>query len=658
MFSTIKSPSVASAEQRQIRIPSRGADSGWTNASVRWIARAAPQEPASRYAEALRIQSEQTQSISKELLEMIRQGEKDPEVLMSVGRRFLAQFDGAIAAVENYRKATTRFGLQSEIDDMLLMYRSLQLGQRAVFSLTDTAPPPALSQRDISLTGEIFQTEIVPMIKEFVDLQLNAQGAADFLTEPGFRQAAIIVVNHVGLEVNAMIEAEVQKIVGVRIHLGMSLKEHLLMMARSWVSRSVGNVILRMAATHFIVETLGVRLLEWVGPKLREFLRPKGNLESRTDRAVSGLRQRRGDLDRMDSGEELIDVRRFIEAATNHVKANGYLRGDLQRGRRDDLYQRLSAEETELLRAIERAKTRFLMNSPLVQESFGELVREMRAGRAKTAEVLDKLAITPTATLGAYEAVARPESKERFPGQFGLNIRSSGRGYQVRVTDPSGRMLVDNPFSPQDGSSDLFECRDAVWSDGTPLKVSLHVNDRDASGSPKSGWMSWWSQTRSVFLLGIHFFKRGTLFYEAHFVAGSKGSQAGFPGKYRMELSPAGIAQDVSIGFGGANRVLKYPFRVRVIDPRGRVILNTVLMPAPVRETGTSNIFLVYQGGPVAWTDGTPVPRVSLGMISGRANPHDTKDIVPNTGSLRWLSDDSGSRSSILFVLDFMPLVK
>jgi hypothetical protein len=466
----------------------------------------------------------------------------------------------------------------------------------------------------------------------------------------------LIVANRVGAQVRAKVEGEIQKIVGARIYLGTSLKEHLLMMARSWVSRSVGNIVLRMAATHFVVEMFAVRLLEWVGPRLREFLRPKGNLESRTDRAIEGLRDRRGDLDRMDSSEEMIDVRRNVEAATNHIKANNFLRGDIQRARRDDLFKRLAAEETELLRAIDRARTRFLMDSLLAQELFGELASELRGGRAKTAEILEKLTVEPGASAGLYDTVALPEWKQRFPGKFGLEINSTGNGYRVRVTDPSGRVLANNLFKPEEATADLFVCRDAVWSDGTPMRVSLYVTLRDAAGLPKSGWMMWWTQERLVGRLGIEYFKRGNaLLYDARYNIGSKGTQSDSTGRYAMEISQAGRAVRERVGFQGSQVVYPYPIRVRVIDPKGKVILNLILMPAPVREAGTSNTYLEYVGGPAAWTDGTPVRRVVLGIVSGRANPHDSKDIVPNTGSLRWFGDDSRSRSSILFSLDFMP---
>ncbi len=633
---------------------------------VLWGGAVAGQEPVSKFAEELRVQNERTQSVSKELLEMIRQGENDPEVIASVGRRFLAQFDAAIATVETYRKATTRFGLQSEIDDMLQMFASVQVGQRALMTLTDTEPPPPLTNPDMDLVRQMFQEDIVPMIRDFVDRQLGAQGAADFLTDPGFEQAVVIVSNRIGAEVREKVEGELSRIVGARVHLGMSLKDHLLTMARGWVSKSVGGIVLRMAANQFLVERLAVKLLEWVGPRLREFLRPKGNLESRTERAIEGMADRRMDLDRMDSSEELLDVRRHVEGAIAHIKANDYLRGDIQRAKRDDLYKQLAEEEKTLLRVIERTRTRFLMNSPLTQEPFGEIVKELRAAREKTADILANLPKGSPASPGEYDVQAYgTEFKAKFPGRFGLTTAARGDGYAVRVTSPSGSVLADGEFRlarKVSAEEAKYELRDARWSDGTKVPlVEFHVFAREADGTPKIGFITWWHDGLVDRKLVVEF-KRGgagagswTLIYDANFAAGSKGTAKDFPGTYTMELSRAGQGKAFQIGFQGRNEVTRYPMRVRVIDPSGKVILNVVLQPSAVPEPGTSNRYIRYDGGPAAWIDGTPVRRVHLGIASGRQNPHDASDNVPNSGTLTWFADEGTGPSSILFSLSFRP---
>lgn len=349
------------------------------------------QTNVSSYAAALRQQSQRTEAVANELMEMVRQNEKNRRTVASVGRRYLTELDRTIQIVDSYRNAKTRFGLQSEIDDMTVMFSAVKTGQWSLATLAGKQQPVSYTPNEVNLAREQFNSEILPLIKELVDMRLGSLGAADFLTDPGFDQAAFIVANRIGTEVRSAFEAEIRKIVGVRVRVGSSLKDHLLRSARTLVSRKVDNVILRIAANHFIVEMLAVRILEWIGPKLREFLRPKGNLVSRTDRAVNGMKRRANDLYSMTGEADIDRVRRTVAAAENHIKANNPLRGDIQRSRRDDLYQKLAGEEKALLRAVSITKTRFLMGSPLVEVPFGRLIDELRMARRTSLGIIEEL---------------------------------------------------------------------------------------------------------------------------------------------------------------------------------------------------------------------------------------------------------------------------
>lgn len=356
---------------------------------------AATQTAISNYAESLRSQAARTQSVSNELTEMVQQDEKDRRVILSVGRRFLAEIDRSIQVVDTYRTARTRFGLQSEIDDMTSMFASMRTGRASLSTLAGKEMPVSYSPSEVSLARQQFNSEIVPLIKELVDMKLGSLGAADFLTDPGFEQAVAIVASRIADDIRQSFESELRKVLGVRIRLGSSLKDHLLQSVRSLVSRKVDNVILRFAANHFVVEILAVKLLEWIGPRLREFLRPKGNLVARTDKAVAGMRMRSRSLYAMTTQEDLMRVRRLVAAAEDHIKANNYLRGDIQRSRRDDLFQKLKAEETALLRAISITKTRFLIGSPLAQVPFGRAIDELKSLQMTVKTIIRELETTP-----------------------------------------------------------------------------------------------------------------------------------------------------------------------------------------------------------------------------------------------------------------------
>ncbi len=383
------------------------------------VTSAAAQRTISNYAAALRQQSQRTEAASNELMEMVRQNEKNRKTIASVGRRYLTEVDRTIQIVDNYRNAKTRFGLQSEIDDMTVMFSAIKTGQWSLATLAGKQQTVSYTPNEVNLARQQFNTEIVPLIKQLVDMRLGSMGAADFLTDPGFDQAVSIVATRIGTQVRTEIEAEIRKVVGVRVRLGSSLKDHLLRSARTFVSRKIDNVFLRFAANHFVVELFAVRILEWIGPRLREFLRPKGNLVSRTDRAVSGMKRRANDLYSMTGEADIDRVRRTVAAAENHIKANNLLRGDIQRSRRDDLYQKLAGEEKALLRAVSITKTRFLMGSPMVEVPFGRLIDELRAARKTALGIIEEL----ERTTGPVAVVP--------PINVGTSGNSSGGDYVV-----------------------------------------------------------------------------------------------------------------------------------------------------------------------------------------------------------------------------------
>lgn len=349
------------------------------------------QEPVSQYSAALRQQASRSSAVADELVQMVRRGESNKSLIVRTGRKYLAEFDNARSVVETYKNARTRFGLQSEMDDMILMIRSIQEGRSALQTLSGNQAAVFVSNADASLARQAFETEIVPMIKDLVDIKLGSNGLADLLTDPGFRQAASIVSNRITADVRSEVEKKLRDLTGVRIKLNLSLRDHIIHAARSFVGRRIDNMILRFAANHLFVEVFAVRLLEWIGPKLKEMLRPKGNLEARTARAIEGMRQRRNSLNAMTSSADMLRVRRIVAMAEDHVKANNYLRGDLERARRFELLQKLKDEEVNLQRTVNLTKGRFLMNSQLAQEPLDEVVRHMTSQRAEIVSMLQKL---------------------------------------------------------------------------------------------------------------------------------------------------------------------------------------------------------------------------------------------------------------------------
>ncbi|MDI9641458.1 hypothetical protein QM565_37870 [Geitlerinema splendidum] len=449
----------------------------------------APQ--VSALADATARQSTRSLQVSRELQEMIRQSEDDPTVIITVGERMLAECNASIQLAENYRNAKTRFGLQNELDNFLNIITATREGTSSFQKLTGITGPITFSQSEIDSGYSLLREELTPLLSDLIDIEFEAVGVGDFLTDPGLDTAKSAVKSTLESELKSHVDQEISRVLGLRISVGHSLRGHLNMSARAWLNTKLRGLVFRFALNSFIVELIGKKILDWVGPRLREFLRHKGSLETRTQRTVGILRDREQQLHSFKSAEDLAIVRAHVESAEKHIlQGNKYLRSDISAGNRDDLMKELVEAEKSLLGAIKLTKTRFLMNSALAQTNFADLVEHLTDLRDELASALsvfkqkNQKQETETAKSGVtseaittYRGNLQNLYNQDYWGVYTVYLTGSPAKPQARVVGPDGDVIenLSLTYRPNEdrGTLRLYDSSECKYPDGKSSRFAV-----------------------------------------------------------------------------------------------------------------------------------------------------------------------------------------
>ncbi|MCB0825394.1 MAG: hypothetical protein KDC26_04340 [Armatimonadetes bacterium] len=448
------------------------------------------QTPPSKYAKATSDQRIRSERVGNELLEMIRQSEDNPDVILSVGKRYVSEMDRAIAVVINYREAKTRFGLQSEIDDFLEMYLAMQIGLNSLSELTKESASEPVTPAEIAQAKKYFESEILPTLDNAIRNQLEAQGAADQLTDKGFDELTILVKSQMVSRLKSHIEMQIQKVTKLPLKLDYSLRDHVEVAARTWISRNVGSMVLQFAANQIIVNIVGQKILDWIGPKVKEAFRSKGDLEARVKRANSGMKKREIKLNKMDGEEDLRTVRLEIEAAEKHIDvSNQYLWKDLTRSGKEDIAQDLLIGELSLKNAIKNTRTRFLMNSKMAEFAFDSIYDVFTEFKVKAEKMLTKFEAkhqkTESGSMSVYVGYGIDDLTTR-KDRFTLHLSGGGSTINLRIVDPSGQVIANHTLKKWDAYPDAYMKENVPWIDGSNCpKISVSPVGPRNPGWPK-----------------------------------------------------------------------------------------------------------------------------------------------------------------------------
>ncbi len=360
-----------------------------------------------------------------------------------------AAADAAKAVFERYRKAKTRYGTQEEIGLIATVAISLReaRGNLERAAGEAAAPKPAeveAAEREVGL----FQTFIAVRIEN----RLGVEGLADVLMSTSFREMRDKVVSEIHSTLRKRAEAEIKRLTGIGVRLGVPLKQQIRDFLEAQLSRQLSRLVVAAGPAGIFVSILGQRIFNLVGDALKKALRQKGNLDDRTETALAGFERLRRSLNALPPNAPLDKVREAVRSAQRALGATTFLIGDLERAKRQDLLTDLRDAEADLKRTLSLSKRRFLLDSDLVGEDFGFAVSAMSKLRADVERIAKKLGckVAPPSGGGATSpgtgkpptaAVCTPttirmEYHSSLGGKLGEYDAVFGQLVQVYPSDP------------------------------------------------------------------------------------------------------------------------------------------------------------------------------------------------------------------------------
>jgi hypothetical protein len=294
----------------------------------------------------------------------------------------------ARTAFDAYRKANTRYGTQEEIRLIAALAVDLREARGLLARAAgETGVPSPAEQRAAEREVGLFQTFVALEVQD----RLEVEGLADVLTSMSFAEVKAKVVRELQRRLRERGEAEVRRLVGFRIRLGVPLKQQI----RDFLEGELSSVLSKLAVSAgpagIVVSLVGARLVSLIGDALQEALRHKGHLVERTNQSVAGFAALQAELRKLPRDATLDRVRGVVRRAERALGATAFLEGDLRKAGKSDLLAQLTTAKGKLQTTLNVSRQRFLLDSALVGEDF-RIASSYAAGVRSDAERLAKKA--------------------------------------------------------------------------------------------------------------------------------------------------------------------------------------------------------------------------------------------------------------------------
>ncbi len=316
-----------------------------------------------------------------------RRGE---DVSERIQARLCKESDAYQQLLNDFRNATTRHGLDEEflllrecviaMDEVVAMY--------SVISGTARSATPPTEEETAALKGQVFE-EIGYYTRDKLDEALKAEGLADILLAGSFEEARDEAVAQMRVKMQDAMADEMERVIGLRFYDFDTLGESLRFKARHLVEKGVAKLLVRVTSNELVVEWVAGVLIRWIGPKLREAFRVRGNHEARVARSAGTIEAARRRLNEFTGDANIRDVARAVADARRTINATRYLQSDLRGAGDGALLAQITDPIGDLERTISLTNRRFLLDKPSYAEHYqiaDRFLREVR-GFAKCSEV-------------------------------------------------------------------------------------------------------------------------------------------------------------------------------------------------------------------------------------------------------------------------------
>jgi len=307
---------------------------------------------------------------------------RDEAVIERIRARLCQETGAYNQLLIDFRNARTRHGLNEEF--LLLRESLMALSEiTAMYSILHGeahTPAPVTEQERSAIRERVFE-EIGWYARDKLDDALRIEGLADILLAGSFEAARDEAVAQMRRHVRKAIADEMERLVGLRFYDTASLGEVLGMKARHLVERGIAKLLVKVTSNHLVISVATTVLLRWIGPKIMEALREKGNHEARVARSRDTIAAARDRLNALPGNADLGDVARALANAKRTINATHYLQSDLTRASKWALLTQVTDPMGDLTRTISLTNLRFLLDKPAYTEHYKlaeRLIRDIR----------------------------------------------------------------------------------------------------------------------------------------------------------------------------------------------------------------------------------------------------------------------------------------
>ncbi|MFQ5881467.1 MAG: hypothetical protein ACE5I9_03185 [Candidatus Methylomirabilales bacterium] len=391
----------------KVRSLDRGIDSDWITARAKalhagltaaglynfrkrlWVYRAGEAEAVTteadcaksgeltKYIKALRDHKKKLSSIDKEIDRLLEGPEPDQQTLINFGKKALSVGTAYYKTLKSFQRAETRRGLFEELD-LVTTNSAILINFTVKYRKLAKVSTKPVDEKTITNINRDISKTVLNLAKQQAAARLKSEGLQDILISESWGEAVEKAAYHADRKVQEYLERETKKIFGLAFYDVASAKRALRLQMRREVRRQVAKLLVKITSNEIIIELAAGPIIRWIGrdliPKLREALRPKGNLKNRVDRSVGTLRTARNDLNKLTCDAKLRDVRQTLRKANGAVLATKYLDRDLRKANNAQLLGKLADTRGDLERTIRITNKRFLLHKNDYEEDLNAIV--------------------------------------------------------------------------------------------------------------------------------------------------------------------------------------------------------------------------------------------------------------------------------------------
>lgn len=343
----------------------------------------------------------------------------DGEAARGKGRGLLEEARAFSKTLAAFQEAETRRGLDEEYDLIRSGLVHVDEATGALRRALGSPPPPVDAGESSRVRGELGDLAVA-LLKQRLAERFESEGLRAILTAESWDEALSTALDHGHRKVREFLDRETERLVGLRFHDGKSLRRALRERLRHEVRRHVAKLLVKITSNEIVVDFVADALIRWLGPKLKEALRNKGDLPERTARSLETLEEARRALNAFAGDARVPDVQGAVRRAEGAVAATRHLRGDLERAGKTDLLASLGAGIADLERTVSLTRRRFLLDKKDHEE-------DLAAARAALAEMIEDLEriLAPATIPPAGRYVYHLFHPHRVGSE--LNVRLGGR---------------------------------------------------------------------------------------------------------------------------------------------------------------------------------------------------------------------------------------